>query len=229
MTSPLPAQIKSTPGSPASVRVGTVVALSPLTVSVQGTVFKDVGWLGSYIPIPGDSVILIGQSSEAGSDPASWVALGASAQVSNSQFRMTQLRRNAAQAISNNTFTPISWDGLLFDNMNGFPAGSSTAFLTPFDGVYEFTGHCSFVLNAAGQRQSLWFLNGTSTESFVSMNATAASVGTRWTMHPMYISLTAGDLMEQLQWHNSGAVTLATETAAGLRPTMTVRYLGVAS
>lgn len=63
-------------GQPASIRVGIVESLDPLTVSVQGVILNDVGVLSSYAPQIGDSVVVIGQSSEAGSDPASWVALG---------------------------------------------------------------------------------------------------------------------------------------------------------
>lgn len=63
-------------GQPASVRIGTVDSASPLAVSAQGVAFTDVGLLEGYIPQVGDSVALLGQSSEAGSDPASWLALG---------------------------------------------------------------------------------------------------------------------------------------------------------
>lgn len=64
-------------GQPASVRIGSVDAVSPLAISAQGVPFNDVGILGSYAPQVGDSVALLGQSSGVGSDPASWLALGA--------------------------------------------------------------------------------------------------------------------------------------------------------
>lgn len=76
MTSPLPSQIRSTPGEPASVRIGTVVSVSPLSVSVQGTVFTGVGSAGSWSPVAGQTVALLGQSAEPSSDPASWMVLG---------------------------------------------------------------------------------------------------------------------------------------------------------
>lgn len=76
MTSPLPSQIRANPGSPASVRVGTVDSADPLRVSLQGTILDNVGLVGSYAPQTGDPVVLLGQSSAAGPDPASWVALG---------------------------------------------------------------------------------------------------------------------------------------------------------
>lgn len=68
--------IKGVPGQPASVRVGRVVTARPLSVDVQGTVFDDVGVIGSYVPLAGDVVALVGQCSNAGSDPASWMVVG---------------------------------------------------------------------------------------------------------------------------------------------------------
>lgn len=64
-------------GQPASVRIGIVDSISPLVISAQGATFNDVGVRDGYIPQVGDSVALLGQSSGAGSDPASWLALGA--------------------------------------------------------------------------------------------------------------------------------------------------------
>lgn len=78
MTSPLPAQIQSTPGAPSSVRIGMVTGVNPVVVSLQGTVLDDVGFLGSYVPAVGDSVVLLGQSSTVSTDPTSWLALGSS-------------------------------------------------------------------------------------------------------------------------------------------------------
>lgn len=63
-------------GQPASVRIGTVDSIDPLVVSAQGVPFEDVGVLDGYAPQAGDSVALLGQSSEVGSDPASWLLLG---------------------------------------------------------------------------------------------------------------------------------------------------------
>lgn len=74
--SSLAPQIKAVPGAPSSVRVGTITSLSPPSVSVQGTVFADVGFLGWYTPVVGDTVVVLGQSSGASSDPTSWLVLG---------------------------------------------------------------------------------------------------------------------------------------------------------
>lgn len=62
-------------GQPASVRVGVVDSINPIVVSAQGVAFENVGILGDLALQPGDSVALLGQSSAAGSDPASWLVL----------------------------------------------------------------------------------------------------------------------------------------------------------
>lgn len=69
-------QILASPGQPASVRIGRVDSDNPLVISAQGTEFNDVGFLQGYSPNEGDIVALLGQSSQAGSDPTSWLCLG---------------------------------------------------------------------------------------------------------------------------------------------------------
>lgn len=63
-------------GQPSSVRIGVIESIEPPVVSAQGVPFEDVGFIDGYVPVVGDSVALLGQSSEAGTDPASWLALG---------------------------------------------------------------------------------------------------------------------------------------------------------
>lgn len=72
----LATQVRSAVGQPSTVRIGVVESVFPLTVDVQGAVFTEVGTLGSYFPLVGDTVALLGQSPQSGSDPTSWLALG---------------------------------------------------------------------------------------------------------------------------------------------------------
>lgn len=72
----LASAVRGAVGQPASVRIGIVDSLAPLVISAQGAPFDDVGLLGSYVPQVGDTVAMLGQSTEVGSDPASWLALG---------------------------------------------------------------------------------------------------------------------------------------------------------
>lgn len=69
-------QIAAAPGQPSSVRIGTVLGTNPTVISVQGQEFTDVGFLDSYTATFGDVVALLGQSSQAGTDPTSWLCLG---------------------------------------------------------------------------------------------------------------------------------------------------------
>lgn len=69
-------QITAAPGQPSSVRIGTVASTSPVTVTVQGVTFTNIGFLRNYALAVGDTVALLGQSSQAGSDPTSWLCLG---------------------------------------------------------------------------------------------------------------------------------------------------------
>lgn len=95
MAASIAQQIAAAPGQPSSVRIGTVTNTNPLEVTVQGAVMVDVGVLNSFIPQLGNSVVLLGQSSAAGSDPASWLCLGTS----------TPTGLRVFQGVSNTTFT----------------------------------------------------------------------------------------------------------------------------
>lgn len=66
-------QISKDRGQPATVRIGTVVSVNPLIVSVQGSLFTDVGSIGQVAV--GDVVALLGQSAVS-ADGSSWLALG---------------------------------------------------------------------------------------------------------------------------------------------------------
>jgi len=68
--------VQNAVGQPSSVRIGMVDSIAPLVVSAQGVPFENVGVIDGYAPLVGDPVALLGQCSEAGSDPASWLLLG---------------------------------------------------------------------------------------------------------------------------------------------------------
>lgn len=78
MTQPLATATRVSVGQPSSVRIGVVTSVNPLAVTVQGKVFLSsaLGVVGDYLPSVGDIVALLGQSSNSGSDPTSWLVLG---------------------------------------------------------------------------------------------------------------------------------------------------------
>lgn len=67
-------QVAKDRGQPATVRIGTVVQVSPLRVLVQATLYESVGVAGGYIPAVGDVVALLGQSAVS-ADGSSWLAV----------------------------------------------------------------------------------------------------------------------------------------------------------
>lgn len=102
-------QISRIAGQPSSVRIGTVTSVSPMAISVQGAVFTDVGFLGDYTPLVGDVVALLGQSSQAGSDPASWLCLGRVSSVPSTQLFQAGQEIFTFVALTN-TFVDVVFD-----------------------------------------------------------------------------------------------------------------------
>lgn len=89
------------PGQPSSVRIGLITSVNPTVVTVQGATFTDVGFLGSYTPIAGDTVALLGQCPASGSDPTSWLVLGSVSQGSGGSFQAGQVVMSFGPATSN--------------------------------------------------------------------------------------------------------------------------------
>jgi len=71
----LPGSIIGAVGQPASIRIGVVTSVSPLRVDVQGTLYRELGYIAP-LPSVGDVVALVGQSTSVTSSPSSWLVLG---------------------------------------------------------------------------------------------------------------------------------------------------------
>lgn len=71
-------QIITSSGQPATVRIGVVTSTSPFEVTVQGTVFTQLGLLNvAPAPALGAVVLLLGQSVKGSkSSGSSWIVLG---------------------------------------------------------------------------------------------------------------------------------------------------------
>lgn len=72
--------VRAMVGQPSSVRVGLVEQINPVVITAQGVPFEDVGIPANVVLQVGNPVVLLGQSSQEGSDPASWLALGSTSQ-----------------------------------------------------------------------------------------------------------------------------------------------------
>lgn len=71
-----PTAIVDAAGMPATVRVGIVTSSAPLLVNVQGTIFDELGLIGSA-PAVGATVLLLGVAVKgSGSSGSTWVVLG---------------------------------------------------------------------------------------------------------------------------------------------------------
>lgn len=71
----LPSAVVGAVGVPATLRVGVVTSTAPLRVDVQGTLYRELGYIAP-LPAVGDTVALIGQSTSVASSPSSWLVLG---------------------------------------------------------------------------------------------------------------------------------------------------------
>lgn len=110
MTHPLATSVQGAVGQPSSVRVGTITSINPLVLSVQGSSFQGsaVGVLGSYVPQVGDNVSVVGQSSSAGSDPTSWLILGATRSTGDAIARVVSAFSAAANTTVALAYAPCA-------------------------------------------------------------------------------------------------------------------------
>lgn len=163
MAQSLAQQIASAPGQPSSVRIGRVNSTSPTVITAQGVEFNDVGFLGSYVPTAGDVVALLGQSSQAGSDPASWLCLG---------------------SINSGPVAPrVQAGSALFTFVAQTVFSVDIVFAIPFEGVPAVT--CTIANNAGVS--SGWFVrtgNNTNTGVRISVNTLGAAGS--WTNIPVH-------------------------------------------
>jgi hypothetical protein len=209
-------------GQPASVRIGTVDSTSPLVVSAQGVVFDGVGVLGGYVPVAGDAVLLLGQSSGVGSDPASWVVLGAVRSIPSPVARL--LQTGSPQSIPNGTPTALTFDTVDIDTAGGWDSTLPTRWTAPVAGYYQISGGVSWLANAAGGRAIRVRINGVNhAGSSVSTPGTAA-IDLRMPVRTVQALLNAGDYVELFVDQDTGG-PLNVAIAGTWEPSMEVRLI----
>lgn len=99
-------QISKDRGQPATVRIGVVTNVLPLEVTVQATSYRNVGVLGSYPPMLGDVVALLGQSAVS-ADGSSWLVLGRASASDIPTSRMGVIARGYRITNSTGTTTDV--------------------------------------------------------------------------------------------------------------------------
>jgi hypothetical protein len=195
-------------GQPASVRIGTVDSINPPVVSAQGVPFDDVGFMRDYNPQVGDSVALLGQSSTAGSDPASWLALGAVAGATAAVI--AQLRQTVAQSIpTGGTPTPIVFNVADEDTASGWDTTILSRWVAPVSGRYQVSGGGSFAAAAGGVRTLQFLISGVEVPGSGTLDVgSALGGGNRLATRTMTVFLNAGDYIELGAFQNTGAPLL---------------------
>lgn len=99
-------QISKDRGQPSTVRIGIVTQVFPLLVNLQGTLLREVGILGSYTPMLGDYVALLGQSAVS-ADGSSWLALGRATPSDAVSTRLGIIARGLRTTTSTTTTTEV--------------------------------------------------------------------------------------------------------------------------
>lgn len=150
--------IQGAAGQPASVRIGVVESIDPLVISAQGAPFDNIGLLNSYGPALGDTVALLGQSSDSGSDPASWLALGAVTGATAGRG-LSQILTVAATALLSLTGVTTDVPGAVLNFNTARPgAVAVVTWFADFEvtGATITTGVCFLTVNGAtSSRQAL--------------------------------------------------------------------------
>lgn len=128
-------------GQPATVRIGTVVSVAPLVVSVQGALFTDVGSVGDLVV--GDVVALLGQSAVS-ADGSSWLALGDIVSSANVGAPVAAGVQVMASVQNNGTAAYLSITGATFqfqklrNNTRVFMQMAGSSFTTNVGNAAEF-------------------------------------------------------------------------------------------
>lgn len=130
-------------------------------------------------------------------------------------------RNTAAPTSSTTTDTPIGWDTIEVDLLSGWSAGNPTRWTCPIAGWYDCTGLVSYAAGTAGDRDSIWMINGVSQSGGRSRINSAGSIGV--VARPVSFLFSVGDYIELGQKTTGAAVALAT---GSLSPDMTIRYAG---
>lgn len=164
MVASLPGRITAVSGAPATMRVGKISSTTPLVLTVQGATFSGdaVGVLGSYVPGLGDTVTVVGQSKTQGSDPSSWLILGASVPFTDSgPVPQVRAYQTGAQATADGvavavTFQAQNWDTHEIHSTTVNPS----RFTVPIDGRYSISSSVSYSINATGRRSISLRING---------------------------------------------------------------------
>ena len=139
------------------------------------------------------------------------------------------LKQTVAQNIAGDTTNvAITFQSVELDLLAGYAAGTPSRYTPTVPGWYAVTGGVSFSTNATGYRAGCARKNGavvTGSSAIVGPSGSNTVVALRET--PVYCNGTT-DYLEVGGFQSSGAI-IATNLSFSNGPSMTVKYLGVAS
>lgn len=142
---------------------------------------------------------------------------------------MVQLRQSTLQAVTTGTFTPITFTTEDFDNYGGHDNSTNPSRYTcQVAGRYQLSGKISWAANAAGQRASQWYVNGTGlsgSQAAIEPDDGAGAIPG----HPavtMTALLSVGDYVELVGFQDAAASLNTSVANAQVQSIMVVRWIG---
>lgn len=124
-------------------------------------------------------------------------------------FQGAKAYATAAQTISHNTFTALTFDSEFYDT-NSYHAAGSARFTIPASGYYAFGAQASWVSNATGQRFiGISYNGGTTNADYIVRSSIGGSVASG--ANPRHVSchgqayMTAAAYIEAHVYQSSGA------------------------
>lgn len=137
-------------------------------------------------------------------------------------------RANAAQSLSNSTWTSLNLAVEIVDSAQGGSGGHSTSvntsrFTAEYTGWYLVSGVAHFAGNTTGRRGARLAVNGSALDSSASVIYATGSNSIGVPCHAQLVSLTAGDYVELQGFQDTGGALNSGVAGTGdLNTSMTV-------
>ena len=136
---------------------------------------------------------------------------------------LAKITRDAAQTISHDTITVVSYDNAVFDNGSISDTSSNYRVTIKRAGKYEITVYNSLTNYEQKYLASGAKLNGSTVQKY-HFDYSSSSVGRPMSTLNITLDLSSGDYIEGLVYHNSG-VTKSTSTSLHYKPEFTIKEI----
>ena len=136
---------------------------------------------------------------------------------------LAKITRDAAQTISHDTITVVSYDNAVFDNGSISDTSSNYRVTIKRAGKYEITVYNSLTNYEQKYLASGAKLNGSTVQKY-HFDYSSSSVGRPMSTLNITLDLSSGDYIEGFVYHNSG-VTKSTSTSLHYKPEFTIKEI----